>query len=458
MIFSMAMGIGNSDPTTRRTFLTALSAASYTRIAGANDRVQVGFIGYGLIGSEHVRDFKKQPDADLAALSDVYQPRLEQGVAACGGRAKPYSDFRKLLDDKDIQAVVVSTPDHWHALMTIMACAAGKDVYVEKPLTLFIREGRWMVEAARRYNRVVQVGTQQRSGKHYQKAVEILRSGYIGKVVSARMGAFRNVMPGFGAPDNSTAPGDLDYDMWLGPAPKRPYNPKRSLYHFRWFWDYSGGQMTNLGAHEIDVVQWAMQVKGPNAVSSSGGRFVLEDNGETPDTQDALFEYPGFTALFSYREASAGHRGEGRLEFFGSKGALGIDRAGFEIYPEMKIDPANSIPVFTGQPAGGPKHSATAPEPWIQPFKMAGSSQEQFDLHARNFLDCVRSRERPIADVEQGHQVTTTCHLANISLRIGRKIRWNPDTEEIVGDAEASKWLERHYRKPWDEVLRGFHL
>jgi predicted dehydrogenase len=452
------MGIGNSDATTRRTFLTALSAASYARIAGANDRVQVGFIGYGLIGSEHVRDFKKQSDADLVALCDVYQPRLEQGVAACGGRARSYSDFRKLLDDKDIQAIVVSTPDHWHALMTIMACAAGKDVYVEKPLTLFIREGRWMVEAARRYKRVVQVGTQQRSGKHYQKAVEMLRAGYIGKIVSARMGSFRNIMPGFGAPADATPPNDLDYDMWLGPAPERPYNPKRSLYHFRWFWDYSGGQMTNLGAHEIDVVQWAMQVKGPVAVYSSGGRFALEDNGETPDTQDALFEYPGFTSVFSYREAALGHRGEGILEFFGTKGSMSIERGGFEVHPDMKIDPANAIPVFTGHPAGGPKHSSALPEPWIQPYKMAGSSQEQFDLHARNFLDCVKSRERPIADVEQGQQVTTACHLANISLRIGRKIRWNPETEEIIGDAEASKWLERPYRKPWDEVLRSFHL
>ncbi len=420
--------------------------------------MQVGFIGYGLIGGEHVRDFKKQSDADLAALCEVYQPRLEQGVAACGGSARSYSDFRKLLDDKDVQAVVVSTPDHWHALMTIMACAAGKDVYVEKPLTLFIREGRWMVEAARRYNRVVQVGTQQRSGKHYQRAVEMLRTGYIGKVVSARMGSFRNIMPGFGSPTDTAPPNDLDYDMWLGPAPKRPYNPKRSLYHFRWFWDYSGGQMTNLGAHEIDVVQWAMQVKGPSAVTSSGGRFALEDNGETPDTQDALFEYPGFTSVFSCREASLGNRGEGILDFFGTKGSLSIDRGGFEVHPDMKIDPANAIPVFTGHPAGGPKRSNAPPEPWIQPYKMSGSSQEQFDLHARNFLDCVKSRERPIADVEQGHQVTTACHLANISLRTGKKIRWNPETEEIIGDAEASKWLERPYREPWDDVLRSFHL
>ena len=425
---------------------------------GANDRVQVGFIGYGLIGGQHVHDFKNQADADLAAMSDVYQPRLEQGVAACGGHAKGYPDFRRLLDDKDIQAVVVSTPDHWHALMTIMACAAGKDVYVEKPLSVFVREGRWMVEAARRYQRVVQVGTQQRSGKHYQEAVEMLRAEYIGKVMSVRMRSFRNVMPGFGSPPDGTPPSDLEYDMWLGPAPKRPYNPKRSLYHFRWFWDYSGGQMTNLGAHDIDVVQWAMQVKGPAAVVSSGGRFALEDNGETPDTQDALFEYPGFTTVFSMREASAGNRGEGKLEFFGSKGSLEIDRTGFEIHPDMKIDPFNAIPRFSGHPAGGPQRSSAPPQPWIEAYQMAGSSAEQLNLHVRNFLDCVKSRERPVADVEQGHQVTTACHLANISLRTGRKIRWNAETEEIVGDAQASKWLERPYRKPWDDVLRSYHL
>src|SRR6266436_7078571 len=256
MIFSNAMGIGSSDATTRRGFVTAVTAASYARIAGANDRVQVGFIGFGLIGHEHVQDFKKQSDADLAAMSDVYQPRLEQGVAACGGQAKAYRDFRKLLDDKDIQAVVVSTPDHWHALITIMACAAGKDVYVEKPLTLFVREGRWMVEAARKHQRIVQVGTQQRSGPHYQRARELVHAGRIGKLVSVQVNYFRNVSPGFGNPPDQAPPPDLDYDLWLGPAPQRPYNPNRAIYHFRWFWDYSGGQMTNLGAHSLDTVHW----------------------------------------------------------------------------------------------------------------------------------------------------------------------------------------------------------
>jgi predicted dehydrogenase len=443
---------------TRRTALTALMAASYRRVLGANDRVQVGFIGYGLIGAQHVFDFKNQKDVDLAALCDVYQPRLEQGVAATGQVAKPYSDFRKLLDNKDLQAVVVSTPDHWHALLTIMACAAGKDVYVEKPLTLFVKEGRWMVNAARKYNRVVQAGTQQRSGKHYQRARELMQSGYLGQMVSARIGSYRNILPGFGDPPDGAAPRDFDYDMWLGPAPARPFNPHRGLYHFRWFWDYSGGQMTNLGAHEIDIVHWFMNVNGPTAVSSSGGRFALKDNGETPDVQDALFEYPGFTTAYSVREVSAGRRANAGLEFCGTKGSLAISRSGFEVFPDMKSSPSNAIPVFKGHPAGGPVREDVKPEPWIKEVKEPGSSDEQFDLHVRNFIDCVKSRQRPIADIEGGHRTTTACHLANLSLRTGRKLRWDVEKEEIIGDAEANRMLVRPYRKPWDDVLRSFNV
>ncbi len=442
------------DLTRRRAVkLGALAAASYRRVLGANDRVQIGFIGFGLIGSQHVHDFRNQQDVDLAAMCDVYQPRLEQGVAACGQSAKPYSDFRKLLDDKDLQGVVISTPDHWHALMTIMACAAGKDVYVEKPLTLFVKEGRWMIEAARRYNRVVQVGTQQRSGKSYQHAKQLLESGYIGDIMSVRAASFRNIMPGFGSPPDSAAPSDFDYDMWLGPAPKRPYNKMRGIYHFRWFWDYSGGQMTNLGAHEIDIIQWVMRAKGPSAVSSSGGRLALKSLGDTPDTQDALFEYPGFTTLYSFREASAGRRAGAGLEFFGTKGSMTVARSGFEVFPDMKINPANAIPVFEGHPAGGPVRENVKPEPWVQAMKEPGSSAEQFNLHVRNFIDCIKTRDRPIAGVEGGHQATTACHLANISLRVGRKIRWDADKEEITGDQEASSMLVRPYRKPWDGVL-----
>jgi len=443
----------------RRDFLVSTTAAfSASRILGANDRVQIGFIGYGLIGAQHVHDFKNLPDVALIALSDVYEPRLREGRLACGPRAKGYSGFRRLLDDQDIQAVVISTPDHWHALMTIMACAAGKDVYVEKPLTLFVREGCWMMTAARRYRRVVQVGTQQRSGRHYADAMKLLQDGHIGKIHTVRAGSFRSVMPGFGAPPDSDPPADMNYDLWLGPAPQRRYNPNRSLYHFRWFWDYSGGQMTNLGAHEIDIVHWVMKVKAPQAVASSGGRLALADNGETPDTQDALFEYPGFTALWSHREGSRGQReGEG-LEFFGTKGSMTLSRSGFQVFPDMKVPPQNQIPEFQGHPVGGPERVASGTlAPWCEPVR-GKVYNDLLASHARDFIDCVKSRRQPVSSLEEAHGVATACHLANISLRLGRKVRWNVEREEIVDDAEVSAMLVRPYRKPWDQVLAGFHL
>jgi predicted dehydrogenase len=439
----------------RRAVLGALTAASYVRILGANDRVQLGFIGYGLIGKQHVSDFRKQPDAECAAVAEVDSARLDEGLAACGGRARPYRDFRRLLDDKAIDAVVLSTPDHWHCAMTILACAAGKDVYVEKPMTVFVREGRWMVQAARKYNRVVQVGTQQRSGLHYRKAIDLLRSGYIGEIHSARIALYRNAMPGFGDPPDTAPPAALDYDMWLGPAPARPYNPNRSLYHFRWFWDYSGGQMTNWGAHDIDIVQWLLNSDGPQAAVSMGGRWSMRDNGETPDTQEAIFQYaPKLVLQWSMREAGVG-RGQGQgLEFFGTKGSMTLSRGGFQVYSDMKQPPENLIPQIMGHPAGGPKTTPATPAPWIEPMKERAANS-LFASHARNFLDCIKSRQRPNADVEDGHRTVTACHLANISLRLGgRSIRWDAQREEILSDKEASSHLVRPYRKPWDEVLR----
>jgi predicted dehydrogenase len=309
--------------TSRRSFLGTATALSSSRIMGANERVRLGFIGCGLIGLRHIADFKMLPDAELAAVSDIYDARMDRGRADCGGaHVKAYEDCRKMLDDRDIDAVIISTPNHWHALQTIMACAAGKDVYVEKPMTLFVREGRWMITAARRYNHVVLVGTQGRSGSHIKNVLTGVRGGDLGKIVSVRIGSFPNIMPGFGRPAPSNPPPGLDYDMWLGPAPARPYTLHRSLYHFRWFWDYSGGQMTNLGTHDLDFVHHLLPVKGPTAVYSSGGRFALENDGETPDTQDAILDYPGFTVTVSIREASAG-RQRGGTEFFWNERKLG---------------------------------------------------------------------------------------------------------------------------------------
>jgi len=256
-----------------------------------------------------------------------------------GAGVKLYHDFRRLLEDKNVDAVVVASPDHWHALMCMMACAAGKDVYVEKPLTLFVKEGEWMVDVARRFKRVVQVGTQQRSAPHYQRARELIRSGRIGQLVSVQCNYFRNVSPGFGNPPDQSPPADLDYDMWLGPAPLRPYNPNRAIYHFRWFWDYSGGQMTNLGQHSLDVVHWCVDMKGPSAVTSVGGRLFLKDNGEVPDVQDTIIEYPNFQTVVQFRECAAGGvaaGGMGGLVFHGNKGSMMLGRDGYEVIPTRR--------------------------------------------------------------------------------------------------------------------------
>lgn len=434
----------------------ALSAASYGRVLGANERIGLGFIGFGLIGKRHVLDFKAMPDTDLVAVAEVHKGRLDEAVATMGGAPSKYGDFRQLLDDKAVDAVVVSTPDHWHAMMTMMACAAGKDVYVEKPLSLFVREGRWMVDVAKRHGRVVQVGTQQRSGPHYQKARELVRTGHIGQIVSVRMWSYRNIMPGFGSPRDCDSPSVMDYDMWLGPAPKRPYNPNRALYHFRWHWDYSGGQMTNLGQHSLDIVQWFLGASAPKAVTSSGGRFALKDNGETPDTQDSLFEYDDWTASWSLREASRGSATPSGLEFCGTKGSLSISRKGFTITPDLEVTPEAVVPRFgSAHPVGGP--AATGERTSGRKLTDAledrtGDEYDQFRRHAANFLDAVRTRREPISDLESGHRVATACHLANLSLRLGRKLRWNSERELIVGDSEAESMLERPYRAPWDAV------
>src|SRR5688572_263178 len=229
----------------RRSFIAGTTAAIVTTAAAsrsavaANEKINVGFIGYGLIGKRHVLDFQQQPDVNLVAVAECHEGRLNEAKSLMGGACKAYRDFRQLLDDKSVDAVVISTPDHWHALQTMLACAAGKDVYVEKPLTLFPQEGRWMIDTANRHKRVVQVGTQQRSGPHYGRARDLIQKGHIGKVISVRMQAFRNIMPGFGNPPDGQPPAGFDWDMFLGPAPNRPYNPLRGLYHFRWFWDYS---------------------------------------------------------------------------------------------------------------------------------------------------------------------------------------------------------------------------
>lgn len=456
--------------TTRRAFLgaagvAAMTAASYKRVLGANERIGIGIVGFGLIGRQHITDLKKFKDVDLLGICDAYKPRLDEGLAYVGNpNARGYADFRKMYENKDIQGVLVATPDHWHALLTIMACAAGKDVYVEKPMTLFIDEGKWMVQAARKYNRIVVVGTQRRHGRGVMEAKKVVEGGTLGKIHSIRIASYRNIYPGFGKTSVSDPPAGFDYDMWLGPAEKKPYTAHRGLYHFRWFWDYSGGQMTNLGAHLIDQILWVMNAKGPTQVSSMGGRYALEDDGETPDLQDTTWVFPGFTLNFAVREANAMRTdpaARGQL-YLGTKGTM-ILAGNYEVQPENRIDAVNDIPRFSGHPVGGPVYTDTKPTPWIPTAKGGVESDARYGtggedtlaMNKQDWLNSMRSRKRPFCEVEDGHRVAVVCNLANMSLRLGRTIRWDPEKEQVIGDKEAAAMCVKQYRAPWDSALKS---
>jgi len=426
----------------RRQFVSTmtLGAAAYSRVLGANERINVGIIGAGGQGRGDWGRFIKQPDVNPVAVCDVYKPHLEKALATANGQAQGYKDFRKLLERKDIDAVIVTTPDHWHAIPTIMACQAGKDVYVEKPLALTIKEGRAMVNAARKYQRVVQTGSQQRSGEHYARAVELVRGGKLGKIAHITAGHIRNSMPGFGRYKDEPPPPELDWDMWLGPAPYRPYNKLRCIYNFRWFWDYSGGQMTNWGAHNLDIARWAMNVRSPISVAAFGGRFALDDGGETPDVQEVIYQFPGFVLTWSVREVNG--MSSGGFDFHGTKGNLSLSRGGFKVTAEKwaTTDDAEET---------GKKKKVDKDDKKKMTEEMTDPGSEQPVAHVRNFLDCVKSRKRPNADVEEGHLSAILCHLGNIATRLGRSLKWDAEKEEIVGDGDANRWLSKEYRKPW---------
>jgi predicted dehydrogenase len=316
----------------------ALPALGQTKAVSANDKVIVGVIGTGRMGRGDLADFAKQPEVEIAAVCDVYQPNLDEGLKATSGKAQAYTDYRQLLDRKDIDVVIVGTPDHWHALPMVEACKAGKDVYVEKPICRTIDEGKIMVEAARKYNRVVQVGTQQRSGIHFQKAIKLVQDGFIGKVSFVRTWNYANRYPeGIGNPADSEPPAGLNWDFWLGPAPKVSFNRNRfgvgehHSSYFRYFWDYAGGYMTDWGVHLIDIVQWAMKVDGPNVITALGGKFYIQDNAETPDTLQVTYEYenPKFVCVYENRWDNGNSmygKGYG-IEFHGTEGTRCTARA-----------------------------------------------------------------------------------------------------------------------------------
>jgi predicted dehydrogenase len=453
----------------RRGFVAASGAAivgasakvNGAAVKDAHDRIVVGFIGMGGMGRANLKDFLLMKDVSVAAVCDVWEHNRNKAVKMtenqASGKAQSFSDFRRVLDLKEVNAVVISTPDHWHALPTILACEAGKDVYVEKPLAHNIYEGRKMVEAAGQRARVVQMGTQQRSGRHYQEAFELVRSGKLGKISRASAWNYANQSPhGIGNPPDSEPPSGLDWDMYLGAAPRVPFNPNRFIGDFRWFWDYAGGMLTDWGTHHIDSIHAAMGVRAPLAVSAAGGKYSLKDNRETPDTLEVVYEYPGFILTYSHRvlNARAWQDRDYGIEFYGTEATLFLDRSGYEVYPETRAIDQEPVPAYLEEMRADEKprqlwesrRRARAGRTGL----LIGEGSDQHASHVRNFLDCVKNRQKPNSDIEGSHLSTAAAHLGNIALRSGRRIRWDAEKEQVSGDREADQLLRREYRKPWE--------
>jgi predicted dehydrogenase len=429
--------------TTRRTFITTATIATtaapgFLQAAAPNDRVRVGLIGCGGRGRTVASQFAKMPDAQIVAVCDVYEARREQVRANLGGASvRSEKDFRAILDAKDVDAVIVATPGHWHVLPTVAACAAGKDVYVEKPLGTSIAEGRAAVTAARKHNRVVQIGTQQRSWDIYRKAVEVIRSGRLGVISEVKVWDNENDRPGFGRPPDTDAPDGLDWDLWVGPAPSRRFNPNRFAHHY-WFQDYGGGWPLDWAVHHYDIVHWAMDATAPKSAVATGGHYAFsaeEDDREWPDTLTAGLEYGptsvaprGFLLSYTTRSGNRGTQFPHGKSFFGTEASLHLDRTGFTIDVEPKKGRKPATPEET----------------------VRGETEDQANgNHVRAFLDRVKDRARPLADVENGHTSSVPGHLINIAWRVGRVLKWDAATEHVIDDPEADALVSRSYRAPW---------
>ena len=405
------------------------------RVLGANERVRLGFIGVGNRGEQLLQAFRPHADAEVAGLCDVYVPYLDRANKLLGAKAATCRDFRKLLDRSDLDAVVVATPDHWHAIQTIAACRAGKDVYVEKPLSITVREGRRMVEVARQTGRVVQVGIHMRASTLYGQLAGLIAAGKIGKITVSRVYRLSNMAPsGIGRVRPSQAPADLDWDLWLGPRPARPFQENIAPYKFRW-WHLYSSQVANWGVHFLDLIRWLTGETAPASVCAMGGRFGVDDDRTIPDTMEVTFEFAsGRLAIFGQYEASGNPalpRGDVEL-----RGTLGTAYLFYFGSPRYQL-----VPERGGQ--------FQDPKPRIEPAEAASRDGDLTVRHARDFLDCIKSRTLPQADVEVGHRSTTMSLLANISLATRKRLEWDAQREQFTDCPEANALLHYEYRSPW---------
>jgi len=419
----------------RREFLSAaaVAAAVAPRAAAVapSDRVRIGLIGCGGISVADTNAFLAHPECEIAAVCDVDDARIKNTLERLAklGRRQPdaVKDFRRIIERQDVDLCLICTPDHWHAIPTIEACKAGKDVYVEKPLATTIAEGAAMRDAAREYRRVCQMGTHWRSGEHYREAVEIVQSGKLGQVRQVRCWAYLDWIREIGNPPDGPVPPGVDYDMWLGPAPLRPFNKNRFHFNFRWFWDYAGGLMTDWGVHLINIALWAMGPEWPKSAVSSGGKYVLKDNSETPDTQITVYDFPSYTLIWEHQvQCGLGpDRREHGVMFTGSDATLILDSRGWEVIAEPKK------------------------RGMVEMKRQAQAGEGIRAAHARDLLECMKSRKAPVENLDIGHHVSAVAHLGNVALRSRSRIEWDAASSRVANHEAANQFLSRPYRAPW---------
>ena len=411
----------------RRNFLIGTSVASATVVlaslakAGPNDRLNVCMVGVRGRGSSLGLNFASLPDVQITHICDVFEPTAAAFAMQIAEKQKSMPktevDLRRVLDDKSVDAIVVATPDHWHALATIWGCQAGKHVYVEKPISNNVFEGRQMVSAARKFNRVVQVGTQSRSAPHYREAIDLIRNGRIGKVhmAKAHNSQLRRRVP---AVPDSEIPKGLDWNIWQGPAPGRPFNTNRYTYGWRWLWDYGTGDMGNDGVHDLDIARWGLDVDYPTEVNCTGDKLqFVGDIQETPDTQIVTFRFPNKDAILVYEQrlwSPYFQEGfENGVVFYGTEGYVAIGRKSWKL-----VEKKNKV-VFDRQVEFSDLH------------------------HLKNFVACIKSGDRPNCDIEEGYRSTLLAHLGNLSFRVGRTLQFDSVTQNVINDEKANSLLKR---------------
>ena len=423
----------------------SFTAKSYNNIIGANDRIHVAAIGLNGRGNSMVGTIAKQLNTEVSCVCDVDSRAMPKAIASilkAGQTTTPKSekDCRKVMEDKSIDAIYIATPDHWHTPLTIMGCQAGKHVYVEKPLSHNPREGEMAITAARKYDRVVQMGAQRRSAPVLRQGIEELHKGIIGRVYLAKTWYTNIRKSNFLKP--GTVPDWLDYDLWQGPAPRAPYKDGLIHYNWHWFWNYGTGEALNNGTHEVDVARWGLGVDYPIRITSVGGRYHYQDDWQTPDTQIITMDFPGRVSLMWENRSSNGRAIEGSdrgIIFYGEKGSLDTGGDSYKVYDNdgKLINTVKSLII----------------EAPIDGRNTASPSLGMDSLHMADFLDAIRNHRQPNCDVESGHKSIVGMQLGNIAWRLGRDLKLDPKNGHIIGDPEAQKLWGRTYEKGWEPKI-----